>query len=273
VITDLMMPGLSGYELTKKIRKMYSSSELPILLLTARNRTMDLQLCFQAGANDYLIKPADTYELKARVHSLIATKQSAETLLEMEGAWLQAQINPHFIHNTLNSIVSLHEIDSKRMLRLIDEFDNYLRQSFRTYHTAEVIPFSKEWDSINSYLYIQQERFGNRLHIETSLPENITLQLPPFSLQPIIENAITHSILKKMAGGTIVIHAIMTDDHVLFEISDDGVGMTEEKISSILNREHSSTQGIGLYNTHRRLLKLYGQGLSIQSTPDKGTTI
>ena len=112
IISDVMMPTMSGYELTRSIREKFSISELPILLLTARSNTEDIYTGFLAGANDYVTKPVDAVELNVRVHALTDLQASINERLGMEAAWLQAQIRPHFLLNTLNAIVSLSEIDT-----------------------------------------------------------------------------------------------------------------------------------------------------------------
>src|SRR5699024_4700674 len=121
-----MMPEMSGYELTRAIRKKYSISELPILLLTARSNPEDVYASFIAGSNDYVTKPVDAIELNVRVHALTELQASINEQLSMEAAWLQAQIRPHFLLNTLTAIVSLSEIDTVRMTRLIEHLAHYL---------------------------------------------------------------------------------------------------------------------------------------------------
>ena len=89
VISDVMMPQISGFELTRRIRERFSLSELPVLLLTARVRSEDILTGFQAGASDYVMKPVNASELKVRVRSLTELKLSIEEQLRTEGAWLQ----------------------------------------------------------------------------------------------------------------------------------------------------------------------------------------
>src|SRR5690625_7724184 len=98
-----MMPTMSGYELTRSIRERFTISELPILLLTARSNPEDIYTGFLAGANDYVTKPVDAVELNVRVHALSNLQASIHERLWMEAAWLQAQIRPHFLLNTLNA--------------------------------------------------------------------------------------------------------------------------------------------------------------------------
>ncbi|MBO0995002.1 ATP-binding protein [Bacillus sp. SD088] len=274
VIADVMMPQISGYELTQLIRKSFSISELPVLLLTARTRTEDILAGFQAGANDYVTKPVASLELKARVQALIKLKVSIEEHIRMEGAWLQSQIQPHFIFNTLNSIAALGELDISKMQQLLDEFNNYLRLSFDFHNADPVIPLEQELSLVRSYLYIEKTRFGNRLTIKWRLDTNATILLPPLSIQPLVENAVKHGILKLAEGGTISIDIIEHSSDIEVSITDNGVGMTAEKINRLLTREKASERtSVGLRNVHSRLMKLYGKGLSVQSELDHGTTI
>src|SRR5690625_7730878 len=103
VISDVMMQHMSGYELTRTIRERFTMTELPILLLTARSQSIDIEKGFLSGANDYVIKPVDALEIRSRVRVLTEVKRSAREQLQMEAAWLQAQIQPHFLFNTLNA--------------------------------------------------------------------------------------------------------------------------------------------------------------------------
>src|SRR5699024_10393500 len=97
IISDVMMPYLSGYKLTRLIREHYSVTDLPVLLLTARSQTTDVRTGFLSGANDYVTKPVEPLELRSRVNLLIQVKRSIQEQLQMEAAWLQAQIQPHFL--------------------------------------------------------------------------------------------------------------------------------------------------------------------------------
>lgn len=273
IVSDVMMPNMSGYKLTEIIRRRFSLSELPILLLTARNQAKDIYTGFQAGANDYISKPMDRLELKARVKALTTLKQSILDQLRMEAAWLQAQIQPHFLYNTLNTIASLAEVDTIKMVKLLHEFGNYLRRSFDTQNTQPLIELGDELDITRSYLFIKQARFGDRLHIEWDISDQFQFQIPPLSIQPIVENAIRHGLLKRRKGGTVRIQIIDHKDHYKISIHDDGVGMNQDKIKQVLMEHPENMKGIGIANTNQRLRKLYGKGLSIISKPDHGTTV
>lgn len=273
VISDVMMPHISGYELTRLIRERYSLSELPILLLTARNRPEDLLAGFQAGANDYVTKPVDAWELKSRVRASVDLKLSFEERLRMEAAWLQAQIKPHFLYNTINSIAALGTMDLDKMQKLLGEFSNYLRTSFDFHNSDQLVSIDRELDLVRSYLYIEQERFGERLEIQWVLAENLRFQLPPLSIQTLVENAVNHGLLPRTRGGMIQIQITEAEDHVEIRIMDNGVGMNQAQINQVLDASPPMGMGIGLRNTDRRLKQLYGKGLRIHSVPEQGTTI
>jgi sensor histidine kinase YesM len=273
VISDVMMPNMSGYELSRMIRERFSLSELPILHLTARSQPEDIQTGFLSGANDYVTKPVDAQELRSRVQALTDMKQSARERLRMEAAWLQAQIQPHFLFNTLNTVAALNLVDPDRMNAMLEAFGNYLKASFDFRNSRRFVPLAHELDLARSYLYIEKERFEDRLDIRWEVAENLTLQLPPLSIQPLVENAIRHGVLKRLRGGVIQIRITDLGDCAEIAVIDDGVGMNEETMRHLLDRKHPKKSGIGLLNTDRRLKQIYGKGLQIQSTPDLGTTV
>lgn len=273
VISDVMMPKMSGYELCKTIRERYSIVELPILLLTARTQPIDVYTGFLAGANDYVSKPTNAVELKARVHSLIAQKHANQERLRLEAAYLQAQIKPHFLFNTLNAISILGEIDPSRMNDLLNEFGNYLHRSFNPNNTENLIPIEEELELVRSYLYIESERFGDRLKISWDLGLLKGIFVPPLAIQTIVENAVIHGILKKPEGGKVVISVTNQNDYHTVSIKDEGVGMTASLIEEILVRPIKHKYGIGIANTNHRLKQLFGEGIRIESQLNKGTQV
>ncbi|MFE9278196.1 ATP-binding protein [Paenibacillus glucanolyticus] len=279
IISDVMMPQMSGYELSRRIRQRYMLAELPILLLTARSQPEDIHMGFMSGANDYLIKPVDHLELKTRVRALLELKRSIQERLHMEAAWLQAQIQPHFLHNTLNSIASLGELDPSRMIMLIEEFSHYLRTSYDVSNLQRLIPLEQELGLVRSYLYIEGERYGNRLRVHWNIADEIPVQeleLPPLAMQTIVENAVVHGILVRAEGGTVSINIASEAEIVKIIIADDGVGMDEKHLSRMLEhdqRNHKHLKGVGMINTDRRLKQIYGQGLEINSSRGNGTVV
>ncbi len=273
LIADVMMPHMSGYELTRRVRTHYSISELPVLLLTARSQPADIYTGFLSGANDYVTKPVDALELKYRIWSLTTLKQSVNERLRMEAAYLQAQIHPHFLFNTLNSIMVLSDIDPDKMRDLIEAFASYLRISFDFLNSGRLVELSHELELVKSFLYIEQERFGDRLSVVWEVEPDMDLLLPPLTIQPLVENALRHGLLSHGKGGMVMIRIARREDSVLIEIKDNGIGMEQERADQLLNLTMKSQGGIGLSNTNRRLKQRYGKGLSIHSKPGEGTTV
>lgn len=244
IITDVMMPQMSGYELTQRIRERFTIAELPILLLTARSQPEDIYTGFVSGANDYVMKPMNAMELRGRVRSLTDLKQSVNERLRLEAAYLQAQIQPHFLFNTLNSISALASFDTQRMSHLIDAFSSYLRLSFNFLNAEPMIPIEHELELVRAYLYIEKERFEDRMTINWDVAENLHFQLPPLTIQPLVENAVRHGILSRSKGGTLSISIKELADDIEITIADNGKGMTSKQLQQLLGSQSNVTRGI-----------------------------
>lgn len=273
LISDVMMPNMSGYELARIVRGRFPLAELPILLLTARNRPEDIASGFRAGASDYVAKPVDPLELRSRVKALADLRRSVRQSLRLEAAWLQAQIQPHFLFNTLNSIAALGEVDTDRMRVLVFEFGNYLKASFDFRNSDLLVPLDKEISLVRSYLYIEQERFADRIRVRWEIADSEShTPVPPLSIQTLVENAVRHGVLKRPSGGTVGIRVRRVPSGLEVSISDDGVGIDEATLKRLHDDQLDKESGIGLINTDRRLRQLFGAGLAIASGPD-GTTL
>ncbi|MFD1416547.1 ATP-binding response regulator [Oceanobacillus jeddahense] len=273
VISDIMMPQISGYELTRVIRERFSLTELPVLLLTGG--TTDIQAAFLAGANDYITKPVEPVELKARMDSLITLKRVAEQQVQMETSWLQAQIQPHFLFNTLNSIMALSELDVEEMRKLLNEFSNLLRSKFQFQHMKDLIPLEEELNIVRSYLYIEQVRFGEALQVNWDLEDEQGVYVPFLSIQPLVENAVQHGVRNKQGKGTITISCEKDSarSKATITVEDDGAGIEETEVPNILSGESESKSGVGLFNVDKRLHQHFGKGLQVISSLSQGTKV
>ncbi|WP_066193330.1 ATP-binding protein [Gracilibacillus timonensis] len=272
VISDVMMPGISGFELTRKIRIKHNLSELPILLLTARARAEDLEAGFKAGANDYVVKPIEPLELRARVQVLTDLKEAISDRLSMEAAWLRAQVNPHFIFNTLTSILSLMVVDKEKMTELLDHFNYFMQSSFAFQNMDELVSLKQELKLVDAYLGIEQARFGDKIKVNKQIDVKTEgILIPPLTVQTLVENAIKHGILKRQQGGEVTIQAVYSKGKCEMRIKDNGVGFQEEVKEKW--RSEKRKHGVGLLNTEKRLFQYMGEGLMIDSSPDKGTII
>ncbi|MFF2176315.1 ATP-binding protein [Lysinibacillus sp. NPDC058147] len=273
IISDVMMPNMSGYELVRTIRQQFSITELPVLLLTARSQPQDINNGFLSGANDYVTKPVDALELRSRVKALTDVKQSAQERLRMEAAWLQAQIQPHFLFNTLNAIITLSEIDIERTSKLLEALSDFLRESFKFQNIDELVPIEDELNLVRSYLYIHKERFGERINVTWDVEVSTDVMIPSLTIQPLIENALKHGILPRENGGNIHLRIVDYDTYIEIIVSDDGNGIDDATMERLLERKSKTSTGIGLLNTDLRLKQHYGEGLRITSMPNQGTAI
>lgn len=272
VIADWVMPEMPGLLLCKAIRERFTLSELPILVLMASSRPDDILAAFEAGANDYLSKPVEVREFKARMQTLLDMRKSIRVSVQSEIAFLQAQIKPHFLYNALNAIISVCPEDPDKATELLLDLSQYLRSSFDFQNRGQTVSMEKELGLVKSYLALEQARFDERLNIEFDVPEDVMAMVPPLSIQPIVENAVNHGLMQKEAGGTVRLTVELLPGCLKVAVTDDGVGMTPEKIAEVLSEERTEG-GIGLRNIQHRLLKMYGAGLNIDSVPGRGTAI
>jgi signal transduction histidine kinase len=271
LVLETMLSRISGYDLCREVRRSRSFYDLPVLFLTTRNMPAFLMVGLDAGANDSITKPIQPSEFLAKTRMLLHMKRSIRERLEIEMALIQAQIKPHFLYNTLNTIASLSEIDPDRTRELLADFGSYLQHSFDLRNLDSKVPFEKEWALVHSYLHIEKARFGERIRIVIDIPENVSFSLPPLTIQPLVENALKHGILKRLEGGWLCIRVSEEKGGFRISVRDNGIGIPPAKRAAIL--EGTYRDGIGLVNVNRRLKNAYGQGLSIDSIEGEGTEI
>lgn len=272
ILMDIMMPGMSGYEVTQRLRETYNLSELPVLMLTAAINPEDMIAAFQSGANDFLHKPFVSSELKTRVRNLLLMKESAETITKMEVAFLQAQIKPHFIYNVLNTILSLSYTDLDKSRSMITDFATFLRGSFAFENTDGLVTLDKELTLVQSYVNIQQVRFPHQLQWELDVEENLHCLIPPILLQPLVENAINHGIRSYSDDGKVRLSVRKEEKQVHFIISDNGKGISRERLKQIRDNDRSIS-GVGLQNIAKRLRHFERAGITIESVEHIGTSV
>lgn len=189
-----------------------------------------------------------------------------------EVSFLQAQIKPHFLNNTLSIIASMITREPQKAKELVVHLSEFLINCYKIDDSSPMILLKNELEIINTYVKIEKARFRERLKfqiISNDIPE---IYIPRFSLQPLVENAIKHGIFKKVEGGSVVVEICNNGNEFLFKVKDDGVGISKEKLEELLEGS-AENQGVGIINVHRRLLKYYGQGLHIDSVVGQGTTI
>jgi len=217
-------------------------------------------------------------ELAEGLASLFSTQielsrieEQAKLLNISELKALQAQINPHFLFNSINTIVSLIRTSPDKARDLLIKLGTYFRSNL--YHSDEIF-LSDEIQNIENYLEIEKARFGDKLHVEINVPENVNCMIPPFTLQPLVENALKHGLLSRVEGGAIEISGEISGNDILLKVRDDGIGIEEEKLGTLFD-DSVCSKSIGLRNVHKRLICKYGSsyGLRIESKAGKGTVI
>ena len=214
-------------------------------------------------------------ELLSTQMAAISLDDQTRIATSMELKALQAQINPHFLFNTLNTIASFTRTDPTRARVLLREFSKFYRSTLENAH--DLIPLKRELDQTLRYLQFETARFGeDRLAIATDVDESLgEVLVPAFMIQPLVENAIKHAM---PAEGklTITVSAASKGDNLILTIDDDGVGMDEEKRSSILKPNSSETGlGIAVGNIHDRMKSSYGNEsyMHVDSEQGVGTRI
>lgn len=213
-----------------------------------------------------------------KITSLIQTVYQAELLKkEAQYAALQAQINPHFLYNTLDTICWQAKLNGQDEI-----FDS-------TYSLASLLRASMSGKSlfvtvreelayVEDYLRIQKFRYRDKIRTDVSVePELLEKQVPRLILQPIVENAFVHGLETKSGRGSLTIRGILNREEgmIVFVVKDDGVGMREEEIERVMRPEGSGKKGFGLMSVHKRIRILYGEeyGINLLSREGEGTTV
>ena len=211
-----------------------------------------------------------------RVQQLMNTVREEEiNLRKTELKALQAQINPHFLYNTLDSIAWMCEQGRNAdAVKMVHALARLFRISISKGH--ELIPIAKEIEHAESYLQIQKYRYKNQFTYEFDVdPECLSYYCNKITLQPIIENAINHGLDLMVDQGYIWVQVKQDGEDILFRVLDNGVGMSQEQLQSILQHGPADRTGIGIKNVNDRLKIYFGRqyGLTITSEPDVGTCV
>lgn len=184
---------------------------------------------------------------------------------------LYSQINPHFLYNTLDTIIWMAEFnDSQKVIEVTKSLAQFFRISLSK--GQEMITLENEIEHISQYLFIQKQRYDELLNYDINLPNELKdIQVPKIILQPIIENAIYHGIREKTEGGHIQVNCSKNDSKLVIVIEDDGVGFS----SNVKDNIDVKLGGVGLENVRKRLQLVYGDESQflISSSEDVGTTV
>ncbi|MDF2501269.1 MAG: sensor histidine kinase [Anaerosporomusa subterranea] len=213
---------------------------------------------------------------------LLARRQLQEQksmLTEAEYRMLKAQVNPHFLFNTLGAVRSLIRISPELARACVKDLSDLLRRALE--HGEAMVSLREEMELVHAYVRLEKARFGERIRLEEFFTDTaLNCKVPVFTLQPLVENAIRHGLSPKIEGGRLTIRILREDHHLFIEIEDDGVGISADRLTDIARFDGSSTKhtsgaGIGLNNVHKRLRLAFGSnyGLNITSQEGQGTRI
>lgn len=243
----------------------------------------------QFGSGDFTPTPVETHitelqtldtgfnDMARRVDALMAKQiEDQRSLHRAELELLQAQINPHFLYNTLDSIAILAESDrSEDVVTMVTSLSTFFRNSLNK--GEDVLTLGAECSQVTSYLEIQQIRYSDILRYEISVPKELMdCMVPKLILQPLVENALYHGIKNRRGMGMITVSGEEKDGKLLLKVIDNGAGMDEEQVhilqSGIYEDKHT---GLGLVNVHKRIRLYCGEpyGLSFESAVGKGSTV
>lgn len=213
---------------------------------------------------------AKLFETTLTMNSL---EHRAKQVKEAELKALQAQINPHFLFNSLTVISSLCRTDPSRARDLVYHLSNFFRKNLSG--TGEKISLAREIEHVKSYVEIEKARLGDKLDVKYDIDEQTALEIPPLLLQPIVENAIKHGLYPKRGDGHVYISVKEEDDGVSIKIIDDGVGMDETILAELKNLSKKDSDSIGLKNVMHRLMGYFGDRcrFDIHSQVDVGTSV
>jgi two-component system, LytTR family, sensor histidine kinase LytS len=225
-----------------------------------------------------------TMELISGLSSLLSNQleiseadKAYQLAREAEIKALQAQISPHFLFNTLNTILSLVRIDPSKARKLLVSLSHFLRQNLSV-TTQNLTTLEQELKHVKAYLAIEEARFVDKLVVIYDIEQDSLFQnIPPLTLQPIVENAIKHGMKDKDSDCIVKIAIKQNQQSTTVIVEDNGIGMSKERSIQISKGpiESSTGSGLALYNVNRRLMIMYGESaaLKIKSEINKGTEI
>ena len=262
-----------SFRVTNPIRELEKS----VKALEEGNLDADI---YMGGSYEVQHLGKSVQDMKFRIKGLMQDIVSEhEEKRKSEFDSLQAQINPHFLYNTLDIIVwQIENEKQSEAVHTVTALARFFRLSLGK--GKNIVTVRDEIDHVKNYLMIQHMRFKNKFDYEFDIAEDV-LELPSLKLmlQPLVENAIYHGMEFMDGDGMIMVKAWREEDELYLSVADNGLGMTEDKVEMILTGKSTSGNGrgsgIGVKNVNERIKLYFGEayGLTIDSEPDEGTTV
>lgn len=194
----------------------------------------------------------------------VAIAEQERTLTDERIRMMMSQIRSHFVFNVLATISTYCKIDPKLADRAIVRFSRYLRKNIEIIETNGLISFSEELQQVEDYVLLEQMRFGEMVKFETDV-KSASFQIPPLTIQPLVENAIKHGLVSKGKSGTVLLRTRRENGDVVITLTDNGAGFD--------TTQASKQESVGIRNVRYRLETMVDGTLTIESTPGEGTTV
>ena len=247
-----------------------------VVPLLCQNRVVGSLKLYRARAGG--ITPVDM-EVATGLSQLFSTQlelaeasRRAELTAQAELTALQAQINPHFLFNAINTIVSYCRTEPNTARTLLLDLAAYFRRNLA--QAGDFCTLKEELQHVRAYLALEQARYGPKLQLVEDIPEEfLQVKLPRLTLEPLVENAVKHGIAPRSDGGKVIILARQKGSDLYLAVKDTGIGMAADILAQVQRGAHST--GIGLTNVSERLKNVYGaeHAPTITSVPGVGTCV
>ncbi|HHT7068475.1 two-component system sensor histidine kinase LytS [Bacillus thuringiensis] len=252
-----------------------------VIPLTSHGNTIGTLKLYFKNSNQLSRVEEELAEGLAKIFStqleLGEAELQSKLLQDAEIKALQAQINPHFLFNAINTVSALCRTDVEKARKLLLQLSVYFRCNLQGARQL-LIPLEQELNHVQAYLSLEQARFPNKYEVKMYIEDELkTTLVPPFVLQLLVENALRHAFPKKQPVCEVEVHVFEKEGMVHFEVKDNGQGIEEERLEQLGKMVVSSKKGTGtaLYNINERLIGLFGKEtmLHIESELNKGTEI
>ncbi len=225
----------------------------------------------------YIIEHRENEKLSAQLlENHYAMERTSRSARRSEMAFLQAQIKPHFLFNSLSSVLSLQRTSPKRAEKMLQSLSEYLKDLFDVDISAEYIHIENELNIVNAYVNIEKERFGDRIDVQFDIDHDaIACKIIPLLIQPLVENAMRHGALKRETGGIVRLSIKRADGYILIAVEDNGPGFSKQVMSAVKGVDNQSNErkGIGISNIIYRLKYYYSEELNIENKEQNGVRI
>lgn len=250
ILLDINMPNMSGYEVCQQLKADPNCKEVPVIFISASDEAIDKVKAFAVGGIDYITKPFQIEEVLVRIESQL---KIARLSYELQMQMLRYQLDPHFLFNSLNSILTLIYINSELAAKMLRQLAAYLRYLLMNRSNLE-ISVAEEVAAIQDYLAIEKIRFDGKLIINVEIEAELgTYLMPAFLLQPLLENAIKYGLKTKSLPLEISLSIKLVRNSLCFCVANTGYWFKHLET----DLPTATSLGIGLKNIRKRLKQRY----------------